>query len=325
MIQDEFNQLMKKYSTGEASEEEVNMLNQYYELFDHKGDLLEDLNEEEIREMMATMKGTIVSQMGVSKKVNRKSLWRKISYAAAAAIVLLIGVGIFMKNSNSAKDVQTGQVVIEKLENRVIILPDGSMVYLKGDSKLSYPSTFEDMERREVTLEGEGFFDIRHNPLKSFVVKTGSIETVVLGTAFNIRMGDNEDDIVVTVKRGKVKVLDEAKNTLGVLTQDQQIVYKKKESARVTQVANDHYLDWRDQDLIFENVTLSEAAHILEERFKVNILIEEQVTRQRRFTATFMKNESLEKAIKTICAFNGTSYQYDSVSKQVVINPSSPK
>src|SRR5690606_5004009 len=84
-------------------------------------------------------------------------------------------------------------------------------------SVLNYPKEFG--ETREVHLEGEGFFDIKHDPTRPFVVTSGNLTTTVLGTAFNIRALPNDDRIVVTVIRGKVQVKD-GERVLGVIADD---------------------------------------------------------------------------------------------------------
>lgn len=65
-------------------------------------------------------------------------------------------------------------------------LPDGSTVLLNEGSELSYSTSFG-KQAREVTLTGEGYFDVQHNLSKPFKVLTGNVTTTVLGTAFNIK------------------------------------------------------------------------------------------------------------------------------------------
>lgn len=205
-------------------------------------------------------------------------------------------------------------------ENRIIFLPDGSRVILSAGSKLNYPSSFDGMDKREVFLDGEAFFDVRHNPTKTFVVHTGNLATAVLGTAFNIKAINGEKDIVVTVKRGKVRVSDNNK-VLGVITPNQQITYdKQKIISEVTTVSNENYLNWQDRDLFIDNLTISEAAKLMEERYKVQISISDPEVKSLRFTTTFPKNEKLEQTLNSICLFNGLTYSYDKEKAFVAIS-----
>src|SRR5665647_2877096 len=176
------------------------------------------------------------------------------------------------------------------------------------------------MEKREVFLYGQAFFDIKHNASRPFIVHTGKEETIVLGTAFNIKAFPGEKDITVTVKRGKVKVSDQNK-ILGIITPSQQITYNKEKVSSTLKIVNtDSYLDWKDQDLFIDNLTLSEAAKLLEERYKVKIIISDSSIREQRFTATITKGESFEREIKSICVFNGINYTYNKEKSMVIIN-----
>ena len=205
----------------------------------------------------------------------------------------------------------TKKAVVEHEKNRVIFLPDGSTVILTGGSKLNYPSTFDGLKTREVYLEGQAFFDIKHNKSRPFIVHTGNLETKVLGTAFNIKAFPNEDNITVTVMRGRVSVNDQNK-ILGIITPNQQITYaKSKVKSLIQTVRNESYLTWKQEDLLIDNLTISEAAKLVEDRYNVKIIITNPQIESLRFTTTFSKNETLEEILNSICEFNGLAYTYD--------------
>ena len=127
-------------------------------------------------------------------------------------------------------------------------------------------------------------------------------------------------DITVTIKRGKVKVSDQNK-ILGIITPNQQIIYNKKKVSSILKIVDsDSYLDWKEYDLLFDNLTITEAAELLEERYKVKITISDQSIGSQRFTATFPKNESFEQALKSICVFNGVVSKYNKEKATVIIS-----
>jgi transmembrane sensor len=63
--------------------------------------------------------------------------------------------------------------------------------------------------------------------------------------------------------------------------------------------------------LHFEDVTVAEAARVLEERFKVKIVFSDQRVKSKYFTSTFDMSSSLEQELKSICIFNDAFYSYD--------------
>ena len=334
-----FIKLLHRYQQGDLTKEEQQFLESYYNLFQNEPDVLETLSIEEKKEFENEIKGNIWNNISKEEQPSHKIRFinkRFIKVAAAAAIFIGIISSIFFfynlslknqgiaslsveqLNGKSKKQIYATLVVHQK-ENRVIFLPDGSTVILSPGSKLNYPSSFDGMEKREVFLYGQAFFDIKHNAFRPFIVHTGKLETIVLGTSFNIKAIPGEKDITVTVKRGKVKVTDENK-MLGIITPNQQITYDRQNVNSVLKtVNNDSYLDWKDQDLFIDNMTLSEAAILLEEQYKVKIIISDLSIREQRFTATFPKDEKLEQALNSICLFNGLSYVYEGPNSLVIL------
>jgi ferric-dicitrate binding protein FerR (iron transport regulator) len=318
-----FIQLLNKYRKGDSTKEEEQFLENYYNLFEHEPDVLSTLSAEEREKLRKDIKDAVWSN--VSKDIhpvkggllNR----RLIRVAAAAVFIVFVSSLFFLSGRFPKKQTSISRVpAASPSENRVIFLSDGSSVILSPGSKLSYPSSFEGMEKREVFLTGQAFFDVKHNVSKPFIVQTGNLETVVLGTSFNIKAIPGEKDITVTVTKGRVKVVN-ANKTLGIITPNHQIVYNKGEvSFTMKAVNNDSYLNWKEHDLLFDNLTIAEAAELLEKRYNVKIAISDQSISSQRFTATFSKDESFEQALKSICEFNEVSYSYDKTDSTVYIS-----
>lgn len=86
-----------------------------------------------------------------------------------------------------------------------LILSDGTHVWLNADSKLKYPVTFGN-GKREVELEGEGYFKVTKDEKKTFRVVVNKQIVEVLGTEFNVDAYPEEKNTYTTLVRGKVKV-----------------------------------------------------------------------------------------------------------------------
>ncbi len=86
-----------------------------------------------------------------------------------------------------------------------MVLPDGSKVWLNSASSLKYPTVFNG-KTREVELTGEGYFEIKENNTRPFIVKTKKVNVTVLGTGFNINAYDDETELATTLVHGSVKV-----------------------------------------------------------------------------------------------------------------------
>jgi ferric-dicitrate binding protein FerR (iron transport regulator) len=235
----------------------------------------------------------------------RLHLWAR----AAAVTALLVMSGVtFYHLGNSSMSSQSVASVPTFPQQNFLTLPDGSTVILNKLSKLDFNKSFGGKAVREVYLTGEAFFDISHNEEKPFIVHTGKISTTVLGTAFNVKAYPEQDNITVTVTRGKVSVSDEVK-VLGVLAPDEQIVFHKKNaSAKLLTVESEKAMGWIEKDIFFDDVTMADAIQQLQQRFNVKITFKNQRIEGCRFTATFIKGEDLYEILDVICEFNQAKY-----------------
>ncbi len=124
----------------------------------------------------------------------------------------------------------------------VVTLSDGSRVTLNAGSQLHYPSYFKG-GNREVTLQGEAFFEIAHNKDMPFIVKTPREEVRVYGTKFNVKSYDNGSHSGVTLLSGSVGVSVDGENLRLKPNQKLRYDYTDK-SVAVLAVDVDRELAW---------------------------------------------------------------------------------
>jgi ferric-dicitrate binding protein FerR (iron transport regulator) len=242
---------------------------------------------------------------------------RLLQYAAAALVVAAAGLGAWHYSHsrvNPARPVAAAPAVKDgRPGHSYIVLPDGSKVLLNSGSHLDYPAAF-DGRRREVTLTGEAYFDIHHDARKPFIVHAGHITTVVLGTAFDIRAFPGQENVVVTVSRGKVRV-ENGSRTLGVLRCNEQITVNSKAGHPVKQTANTaEVMRWKAEDILFDDEPVSAVAAALEKRFGVSIRLENSDLGNCRVTASFLHHETAEDIIRVVSGITHMQYRADSAN-----------
>ncbi len=277
--------------------------------------------ETELNPIKADLILTRVLAADAKKTSNRPNF--SIQWLGWAAAFLIICLATFFLNrqtnsnsntavktvTNTSQDRNSPNLITVKTgdEHRKITLPDGSTVILNTNSSITYPKAFG--EKRTVILTGEGYFDIRHDLKKSFAVFTGKLTTTVLGTAFNIKAYDSDHEISVTVTRGKVSVLD-SNAVLAILIPNEQVVFNKKDKqVNLAKVITKNTVQWQESDIFFDDISLEEAAEVLAKRFNTPITVDNESAKKCRFTATFLKRESLDEILKIICSYNHAQYQ----------------
>ena len=110
-------------------------------------------------------------------------------------------------------------------EQKRLVLPDSSEVWLNAGSTITYPKTFT-KENRVVTLDGEAYFSVRKDDAKPFIVETSQLSVKVLGTKFNVKAYANDANITTTLTSGKVEVSTQSRPPQ-TLKPNEQLTYDK--------------------------------------------------------------------------------------------------
>lgn len=229
---------------------------------------------------------------------------------ATAAVLIILGV-IYVYNRQSSSDdqlmIQT-MVSSDGSAQKLVQLPDSTMVYLNKGSELLYPEKF-DQNTREVYLKGEAFFDVTHNNEQPFVVHSGISKTTVLGTSFNLRAYSKEDDIRLTVVSGKV-AFTLTDNREKVIVTPGNMANLNRNSKQISQGENLdlNFLSWKTHQLKFDDCPLEELIMALGRHYDVNIRLDNESTRNCRFTGDF-KDTELDNTLKIITSAIGSTYE----------------
>ncbi|CAM4105083.1 FecR family protein [Pedobacter westerhofensis] len=184
------------------------------------------------------------------------------------------------------------------------ILSDGSIVWLKGDSELTYPLKFKG-NLRNVNLEGEALFEIAKDPAHPFEIHCAGLKTRVLGTSFNIKHTSHK--IEVNVLTGRV-FLSSAKSAPLILHPYQKAVYleqKKiivKQAEPVIEVAS--LTRGTEYMMQFNDARVSDVLHRIENKFEVQITLTDKRIINNRVTADFTDQSLLNTISMMSDVFN---------------------
>lgn len=184
---------------------------------------------------------------------------------------------------------------------RSVVLPDGSTVHLRPGSRLKYRDSYGE-ERRAVTLDGEGFFEVQKNRAKPFLIRAGAAEVRVLGTSFLV---DEQRDIVrVVVQAGSVR-LNSAKDTslALVLAAGERGVLSGTEISKGRNT-DQNFRAWQTGVLVFTGVPLPQVAAALGNYYGVTLKLHPEdaaALSALRVTISF-KEELMPRALGRLAA-----------------------
>ena len=255
--------------------------------------------------------------------------WLKI--AALVIITFCVGYGsslLFRPSKSIAANTFTSYIVPFGSKSE-IILPDGTNVRLNAGSTLKYATNFN-TNHREVSLEGEAFFDVSVNKKIPFQIHTYAITVSVVGTAFNIKAYGDEKTIETTVERGIVNISGrenvKLEHAISLTARQRATLFfdKKHDSpARGNakdieypavsvdkNVSTELYTSWKDKRWIIEREELGNLAPKLARRYDVTIEFASESLKHFIFSGT-IEEETLGQVLKVICLTAPVTYQLD--------------
>ena len=189
---------------------------------------------------------------------------------------------------NRLKQTNTDTVVFNKLivprgGLYLLVLADGTRVWMNSDSHLKYPVMFAG-GKREVILSGEAYFDVVKDKSAPFIVRTESGNIEVLGTEFNIKCYSDETALVTTLVNGKVK-FDDGINPSVILKPEEQLIFEKENSQSIVRKVNvNHYISWKDNRLSFQGETLDMIMKTLSRWYNVEVVFEDSTLKALEFS-----------------------------------------
>lgn len=262
----------------------------------------------------------------------------RISSIAAAAIIAIALIYKFSIQLKAVVPVAANIITTKPGSKSKINLPDGTLVWLNADSKITYGEDYNGTQR-EVELTGEAYFDVVKDKIKPFIIHTKSIRIKVLGTAFNVRSYPNEKTSETSLIRGSVEVtMNDNPDKKIILKPNEKLVVKDitvKSLQKIKDFSSDetpllklvplHYINgdtasvetyWTKNKLAFDGETLESVAQKIERWYAVKIIIKDEGLKTENYTSAF-EDESLPEVLNAL-KLTG-NFKYTINKKEVTI------
>jgi transmembrane sensor len=248
----------------------------------------------------------------------RRPLRRRLNFYRYAAVWAFLVLGaasysIWQFNKNAVQPVAMLFSHNPNGQRSRVMLADSSIVTLGAGSTLSYPERFAG-NTREISLEGEAFFEVTKNPDKPFIVHTGAVQTRVLGTSFKINAFKGQP-VLVAVATGKVRVGRKLAGKTGleqlaVLLPGDEVEWNPGSGkAAISHVQTEDVAAWEKGRLSFVGVPLSEMVTSLERWYNVKILIRNKKIMGYRMSVILDGTQPLNRSLEILKATLKADYQ----------------
>ncbi|HET9745224.1 MAG TPA: FecR domain-containing protein [Chitinophagaceae bacterium] len=226
------------------------------------------------------------------------------------------------KNAVAAAKQEFSSVVTKNGNRTKVVLPDGSQVWLNAGSSLDYNNSTFNKDLREVSLDGEAYFDVTRDESKPFIIHTKKMDIKVIGTTFNVRSYSDEKIAEAALIKGTIEVTLKDRDQKLVLKPNEKITVAneipkpetktEKITARSSPVPvpqivvkelkpNATYniigeIAWTQNKLYFEDETLEHIGTLIERWFGKKVTIANESLKTVHYTGNF-ENETMEEVL----------------------------
>ena len=243
-------------------------------------------------------------------RLEKRKLFRskalKYCIAAAAAAALFI-TGAATSELVTGKRQET--VLMASSENiSSYTLPDGSKVWLNKNSWLTYSQKFG-KRTRQVTLKGEGYFEVNRDERRPFIVKMqNNLDIKVLGTTFNACNYPSLNKAEVILRSGSVQVSDNGRNEYVILKPNQKFTWNEG-SAEISSVNAMNCCRWFEHRLVFDNVKLKDILENLSHKYQTEISLNVGNLADKHMSMT-IRDESVEDILDILTTLLPIRWRY---------------
>ena len=216
----------------------------------------------------------------------------------------------------SVRELIYNKLLVGRGHEYMLILNDGTRVWMNARSRLVYPVAFGDT--REVELEGEAYFEVTRDENRPFIVHAGQVAVKVLGTEFNVSNSPEIEEVQTTLINGKVQVTLSENMDGYTLHPGEQVVYNK-ESGEVT-VANvdvSYVTAWREGRLRFRDRPLKEIMDFISRWYDVDVVYEDESVKNYLFGCNFNRHVTVTPLLEL---FQSTgTVRFEVVGKKIIV------
>lgn len=268
---------------------------------------------------------------------NNKLNIRRLTVAASIAILCAISTYLIIQNYKFGQFVSNeSEIVVPYGSRSNVTLPDGSSVWINSGSKLIYNSSFN--RRREVSLIGEAFFDIKQLNKTRFIVNTSDLRIKVHGTAFNIKSYPEEQIIETTLVKGQIEIesiKDQGDGGRVILAPHQKLIYTKPAATTLDQIQSEpladdsldeiqktlpknmqliqnvdteEYSSWKDGKLIIKSEFMEDLAVKLERYYNVDISFQNDSIKKIKYSG-ILNEVTIEEVMRAIASTSPIHYE----------------
>jgi ferric-dicitrate binding protein FerR (iron transport regulator) len=231
-------------------------------------------------------------------------------YAAIFVLALAMGfmASYFLNETMPKQQSKRIEYSSEKGSVSKIKLDDGSDIWLSSGTNL----VIDQNENGEMVakLDGEAYFKLIPNPSRNFRVDLGNFQVKDIGTSFNIRAYQSEQNIVTTLEEGQIDLLKNSGELILSVKPGELVRYAKQSNQmQVNQQDPSIVTAWKDGKFVFIDQPLAEICRELENWYNIEIQIEDRKLAETRYTSVVKRTTTVQMVLKILAVTDQIKYE----------------
>jgi transmembrane sensor len=312
----EFQELLRRYRAGNATDQEVRLINKWYQEF---GDGLPDWNAQQLKEIRNSIHQQILYAIDFSQPMDDQNERRNVQrwsrqFTRLAKVAAVVGVfftfylahqwNILNPPGSQQKDIE--EIMVEAGQGQVkqLTLADSTVLWLNGGTKIRFEKAFHKSAERKIYLDyGEVHFDVKRDTLKPFLVNSDLAIIKVLGTSFTVKAYDELPYEQISVSSGKVQVSVRQGKQVQILGADEFLrIDKKNQELDMGKKEPEQNSSWREGVTYLEQASFDELALVIKNIYGVALTAENEAIEKQRYTLTIDRKVPLDDIVEAVSA-----------------------
>ncbi len=308
----DINEIIVRYFDRTATQEERNFLHEWLQQSRQNQDefsqireawLLSGANLDDDDQTEAALR-KLKARIAGEQRAIRRPFWMLKPVRVAASIILLMATALtfFLLGGayGTPKVVVQNKLLTASDSRGRFVLPDSTVVWLNSNTTLQYPEEFT-ASTREVTLDGQAYFEVAKNKEKPFIVHAGEMQVEVLGTHFQVANYSHKSSVEAVLVEGSVKVAGCGMENAVMLEPGQLLKYSRRSGeANVSEVNTANYTNWTNGRIRFDNTNLGDIILNLEQWFATDIACDPQLAQSIKVSFTVRIGDTLDEILESM-------------------------
>ncbi len=219
--------------------------------------------------------------------------------------------------SDDSKMLAYNTLTTTRGEQTRVRLPDGTLVFLNAESALRYPTSFTRSKNRNVSLEGEGYFEVAEDKLHPFIVEARNQSVEVLGTHFNINAYMDEKAVKTTLLQGSVRIGGNGSFAPVTLSPGQQSSLEGS-GISLKNVEAEDAVAWKQGYFLFNSETLEEIMKDVARWYDIEVIFKDEALRKETLLGSVGRFENISKLIRALETTNAARFEIK--GRQIIID-----